>query len=57
MTDLTKLTQDENAILVQLSKKASRDTDTIKFLTLLTLVYVPASLVAVSPYIHHARIL
>jgi hypothetical protein len=56
MTELTQLSQDENAILIQLSKKASKDADTIKFLTLLTLVYLPASLVSVCAPIRQGHV-
>lgn len=51
MTKLTKLSQDENVLLLQLSRKASRDAEIIKILTLLTLTYLPASLVSVSTHL------
>jgi Mg2+ and Co2+ transporter CorA len=46
MRDVTSLTRKENALMVQLTKKASRDTDILKTITLLTLIYLPASFVS-----------
>jgi hypothetical protein len=48
MNEMTRLSRTENAMILELTQKASRDTDTLKTLTLLTLIYLPASLVAVS---------
>ncbi|KAI9709139.1 MAG: hypothetical protein M1820_003586 [Bogoriella megaspora] len=44
MNDMAGLARHENQLIVQLSKKASRDTDILKTLTLLALIYLPASL-------------
>jgi len=46
VTEMTRLTAQENGMIVQLTRKASRDTDILKIITLLTLVYLPASFVA-----------
>jgi Mg2+ and Co2+ transporter CorA len=48
MTEMTRLSQRENEMVLQLTQKASRDTDTVKTLTLMALVYLPASFVSVS---------
>lgn len=48
MNEMTRLSSTENAMILELTQKASRDTDTLKTLTLLTLIYLPASFVAVS---------
>lgn len=45
---MTQLSQAENALVVELTKKASQDTNIVKTLTLVTLVYLPASFAAVS---------
>lgn len=47
MTEMTRLTQVDNYMMVGLTKKASRDTDALKIITLLTLIYLPASFVSV----------
>ena len=47
MTRMAHLAQDENALIVQLSEKASRDADVLKTLTTLALFYLPASFVSV----------
>ncbi|KAF2234856.1 hypothetical protein EV356DRAFT_532406 [Viridothelium virens] len=44
MSEMAKLTQMENKLIVELTQKASRDTDILKTLTLLALTYLPASL-------------
>jgi hypothetical protein len=46
---MTRLAQRENTIGLALNEKASRDTDILKTLTLVALVYLPASFVSVSP--------
>ncbi|KAF2739367.1 hypothetical protein EJ04DRAFT_549088 [Polyplosphaeria fusca] len=46
MTELQRLSQQEAEILLGLTMKASRDTDILKTLTMLTLIYLPASLVS-----------
>lgn len=46
---MTRLAQKENGIGLALNEKASRDTDVLKTLTLMALVYLPASFVSVSP--------
>jgi len=48
MTEMTRLTRQENGMMVQLTKKASRDQDILKVITLIALVYLPASFVSVS---------
>lgn len=49
VTELATLSKDENKIMLQLTSKAARDTDIMKWITFLTLVYLPASFAAVSP--------
>ncbi|KAI9678977.1 MAG: hypothetical protein M1822_007403 [Bathelium mastoideum] len=44
MKEITSLTQLENRLIIELTRKASRDTDILKILTLLALTYLPASL-------------
>lgn len=46
MTELQRLSQEEAEILLEFTMKASRDTDVLKTLTMLTLIYLPASLVS-----------
>ncbi|KAF2099469.1 hypothetical protein NA57DRAFT_74969 [Rhizodiscina lignyota] len=48
MTDISTLSRDENVIMLDLTRKAARDTDIMKWITFLTLVYLPASFAAVS---------
>ncbi len=48
MAEMTQLSQDENALIVVLTKKAAQDTDIIKTLTIAALVYLPASFTSVS---------
>jgi hypothetical protein len=48
MTEMTRLTRQENRMMVQITKKASRDQDILKVITLIALVYLPASFVSVS---------
>lgn len=47
MTEMARLSKEENTLIVELSQKASRDTDIVKTLTLLAVVYLPASFVSV----------
>ena len=42
------------ASTAQLAEESSRETHTMKTLTVLALVFVPASFVAVSPAAHHS---
>jgi hypothetical protein len=51
MTELSRLSQKEAEMLIDLSMKASRDNDILKTLALLGLIYLPATLVSVS-YLH-----
>jgi hypothetical protein len=44
------LTNIENAMMRELTEKATRDADAVKWLTFLTLIYLPASFVAVSRF-------
>lgn len=46
MTELTRLSQREAEMLLDLSMKASRDNDILKTLALLGLIYLPATLVS-----------
>lgn len=46
MTEMTRLTRQENRMMVQITKKASRDQDILKVITLIALVYLPASFVS-----------
>ena len=48
MTEMTQMSRDEGQAMLKLSEKTSRDTDVMKILTLLALIYLPASFVAVS---------
>lgn len=48
VTEMTKLSQNESRLMVKLSEKTSRDADIVKTLTLLALIYLPASFVSVS---------
>lgn len=45
---LSCLAQEENNRMRVLTEKATRDTDVVKWITFLTLVYLPASFVSVS---------
>jgi len=46
MTTLTRLSQHENFKIKELTQKATKDTEIMKWITLLTLVYLPASFVS-----------
>ena len=48
MTRMAHLAGEQNELIVQLTERASRDTDAVKTLTLLASAYLPASFVAVS---------
>jgi hypothetical protein len=48
MMEITRLTQEENRVVVQLTEKGVSDTQVVKWITFLTLVYLPASFVSVS---------
>jgi hypothetical protein len=48
MTELTKLSQREAEVLLDLSMKASRDNDILRILALLGLIYLPLTLGSVS---------
>ena len=48
MTEITRLSRFENAMMIKLTKRAARDTEIMKTLTILALVYLPASFVSVS---------
>lgn len=48
MTEMIRVANVENALVVDLSRKASRDADVVKTLTLVALVYLPASFTSVS---------
>lgn len=50
MTEITRLSLFENAMMIELTKRATRDTEIMKTLTMLALVYLPASFVSVSDY-------
>jgi hypothetical protein len=47
MTQMTKLAQNQNMLMLDLTKKAAMDAETLKTITLLTLIYLPASFVSV----------
>ena len=47
MTELARYSQMETNLIRQLTKKASRDTDIVKVLTLLGLIYLPAAIISV----------
>jgi Mg2+ and Co2+ transporter CorA len=49
-TALQRLAQEENNLTSKLAKQASEDTKTLKTITILTLIYLPATFVAVSPH-------
>ena len=44
---MAQLAKEENALIIKLTGKASRDADTLKILTFLALIFLPASFVAV----------
>ena len=46
--DILQLAQDENKEIMEISVSAREDTKTLKTITILTLVYLPASFVSVS---------
>ena len=54
-TELTKLSQIENRLMFQLTEKMSRDTETVKTLTLLALIFLPASFITVSVPLAHPQ--
>lgn len=47
---LQTLAREENNLTSKLAQQAGEDTKTLKTITILTLVYLPATFVAVSPY-------
>lgn len=47
MTNMAHLAKEENALIIKLTEKASRDADILKTLTILALFFLPASFVAV----------
>jgi hypothetical protein len=52
--EILQLAQDENKEIINISVAAREDTKTLKTITILTLVYLPASFVSVSsirPYL------
>ncbi|KAF2108837.1 hypothetical protein BDV96DRAFT_692342 [Lophiotrema nucula] len=46
MEKLARLTRDDNLMMKELTEKAARDTDAMRWITFLTLIYLPASFVA-----------
>jgi hypothetical protein len=46
--DILQLAQDENKEVMKISVSAREDTKTLKTITILTLIYLPASFVSVS---------
>ena len=48
MTEITSLSLYESAMMSRVTKRAAKDTKIMKTLTILALVYLPASFVAVS---------
>jgi hypothetical protein len=48
MEKLARLTREDNLMMQELTEKAARDTDTMRWITFLTLIYLPASFVSVS---------
>ncbi|KAJ4302791.1 hypothetical protein N0V90_001682 [Kalmusia sp. IMI 367209] len=46
MTQISRLTNNENAMMRELTEKATKDADAVKWLTFITLIYLPASFVA-----------
>lgn len=46
MTELTRLARFESAMMIELTKRSTRDTEIMKTLTILALVYLPASFVS-----------
>lgn len=45
---LAELAQDDNDLMVELTKQSAADARTLKTITILTLIYLPASFVSVS---------
>lgn len=50
MTEMAGLTNIDNAMMRELTEKSAKDADAVKWLTFLTLIYLPASFVAVSRF-------
>lgn len=46
MTEITRLSRIENSMMIKLTERATRDTEIMKTLTILALVYLPASFVS-----------
>jgi hypothetical protein len=46
--DMAKLARVDNAVMLQLSARALKDGHTLKVITVLTLIYLPAMFVSVS---------
>ena len=46
--ELQRLTRDDKKVVSQLTEEASEDAKTLKTITILTLIYLPATFVAVS---------
>ena len=50
MTEIIRLSRFESCMMTKLTQRATRDTEIMKMLTVLALVYLPASFVSVSDY-------
>jgi hypothetical protein len=48
LQNLEQQGQDENAIMRQLAEKGSRDSASVRILTIITLIYLPCTVVSVS---------
>ena len=48
MTEMTKLAQTDTKLMVELTKRASRKAEGLKMITMITMLYLPATFVAVS---------
>lgn len=46
-TDIMRLAQSDNKMMLEFSRKAQNDARTLKTITVLTMVYLPASFVSV----------
>jgi hypothetical protein len=52
LQNLQRQAQDENAIMRKLAEQGSRDSASVRILTVLTLIYLPTAVVSVSRLIH-----
>ena len=53
MKDLAEASSGESRLMTELTKKTSKDTEVVRTLTLLALIYLPASFVSVSSWLSY----